>query len=97
VTYGAANIMQPSYTFAVQYKAPATTQLLAIKQQPKSGLKTNSANQGCLLYTPKQAQRLIKLLDDVSILAANAASPAMRLSKADILADLVASILALWR
>lgn len=92
--YGAANLMQPDYTFALQYnRANPLARARQIRQQLKLSLAFESSSQSaCLLYTPQQPQRLVKLMDDLTALADTAAvSPGMRLRKADVLADLVAS------
>jgi hypothetical protein len=90
--------MQPDYTFAIHYnRANILTRASQVKAKLKPDLayeagNTGSRTTGCLIYSPRQPQRLIKLLDDLSWLAVvSASSPAMRLGKADILADLVAS------
>jgi hypothetical protein len=85
--------MQPDYTFALQYKADITARATQIKQRFKTALKYDATKPGCLLYTAKQPQRLLKLADEITTLADAAASVSHEegLSKADVLADVVAS------
>jgi hypothetical protein len=67
-----------------------------IKQKMQPDLASNPNTAGCILYTPKQPQRLLKLVQDLGILATTL-SMAARPRKADILADVLASNLGLVR
>jgi hypothetical protein len=99
MAYGAANIMQPDYTFALEYNAAsmaARAWQVVRRLQPGTTNISSSATAdewrfGYLAYTPKTPLRLAKLAVDLSVLAATALSSAVRLRKADILTDLVAS------
>uniref|UniRef100_A0A383W290 Peptidase C1A papain C-terminal domain-containing protein n=1 Tax=Tetradesmus obliquus TaxID=3088 RepID=A0A383W290_TETOB len=65
IAYGAAYIMQPDYTFAFEVR-----ETLAQVQQRFAQALSFPATPGCLLYFPKQPQRLMKLADDLTTLAA---------------------------
>jgi hypothetical protein len=92
IAYGAAYVMQPDYTFAVQYnKADLKVRGRDIRRKMQSALSNSTSTPVCLLYSPKQPQRLLKLADDLTTYAMASASTTNRLRKADILADLVAS------
>jgi hypothetical protein len=73
--------MQSDYTFALEV-SESTSQV----QQRIVQALSYPARPGCLVYSSKQPERLIKLAHDLSILAAS--SPELALS---FLADLVAS------
>uniref|UniRef100_A0A383W081 Peptidase C1A papain C-terminal domain-containing protein n=1 Tax=Tetradesmus obliquus TaxID=3088 RepID=A0A383W081_TETOB len=71
MAYGSAYIMQPDYTFAVQF---TTANFAARTSQVKQRLKQASfvydpTAPGCVLYNPKQPLRLVKLADDLATLA----------------------------
>jgi hypothetical protein len=87
--------MQPDYTFAVQYNtADILMRARQIRTRLLQGLAAELSSGGswCLTYTPDQPQRLLKLMEALTVLAdVEATSPATRIRKADILADLVAS------
>jgi hypothetical protein len=99
MAYGAANIMQPDYTFALEYNAASmAARALQVNRRLQPGMSNipSTAAAGdwrpeCLAYTPKTPLRLVKLAADLSVVAATALAPAMRLRKADIIADLVTS------
>jgi hypothetical protein len=93
IAYGAAYVMQPVNTFALQYKADMMARAAQIEQRFRTALKYDATKPGCLLYTAKQPQRLLKLADDSTTLADAAASAlhVQGVSKADVLADVVAS------
>uniref|UniRef100_A0A383WFV6 Peptidase C1A papain C-terminal domain-containing protein n=1 Tax=Tetradesmus obliquus TaxID=3088 RepID=A0A383WFV6_TETOB len=91
VAYGSAFIMQPDYTFALQFnKVQMTQRVEDIKQRLKPDLAYDPTAAGCVLYTPRQPQRLLQLVRDLSILSSTL-SMATRPRKAEILADVVAS------
>ncbi|WIA38518.1 hypothetical protein OEZ86_001839 [Tetradesmus obliquus] len=81
VAYGAAYIMQPDYTFALEIKE-STTQV----QQRFTQALTYPAKPGCVQYSPKQPERLLKLADDLTTLALAAQVP---VSLPQVLTDLV--------
>lgn len=94
IAYGAAYIMPPDYTFAMQF-GPASTAAAAaaISTQLKGCFVQDQQNQHCLLYRPKQPTRLVYLADMLGVLALHASisGGASTPSRADILADLVLS------
>jgi hypothetical protein len=56
VAYAAANIMQPDYTFALQFRnADISKRVASIKHLVKAGLAVDVAKQGCLIYTQAKA------------------------------------------
>lgn len=90
VAYGAANIMQPDYTFALQFnKASMTARAADILQLLKPSLAYDLDNPGCVMYSARRFQRLLQFVDDLVTISLT--STTVRLSKADILADIVAS------
>jgi hypothetical protein len=84
VAYGAAYIMQPDYTFALKVSESEPL----IQQRIVQAL-TYPAKPGCLHYSAKQPERLVKLADDLGTLAASASGSPLAL--AQVLADLVTS------
>jgi hypothetical protein len=95
MAYGSAYIMQPDYTFAVQFTmTDFAGRTLQVKQRLKQAtLVYDAGAHGCVLYTPKQPLRLVTLADDLATLAVTS-SIVTSLRRADILAELVASNLA---
>jgi hypothetical protein len=92
IAYGAAYVMQPDYTFALQFHNASTdSRVRMVRQRLKPALALDSTKPDCVLFTPKQAHRLVKLADDLTTLTLVAPGSTMRLSKANILADIVAS------
>jgi hypothetical protein len=86
--------MQPDYTFAIQYnRANTLIRASQIRQRLKQRLAvepSSSSTMPCLTYTPNQLQRLLKLMEDLTVLA-DVSTTSQRVRKADILADLIAS------
>jgi hypothetical protein len=96
MAYGAANIMQPDYTFALQFNKPdLRTRAADIKQLLNQSLTYDPAKPECVIYTPKKPQRLLQLVDDLVIIAVT--NTTMRIGKADILGGVVASNLGYMR
>jgi hypothetical protein len=94
IAYGAAYIMQPDYTFALQFKeANITSSLRRFRRTLKPALVRDPSTPECVLYAPKQPQRLVKLVDDLATISFAFAAPgsALDLKKAEVLADVVAS------
>jgi hypothetical protein len=92
IAYGSAYVMQPDYTFALQFNRSSTTeQATRTRQRLAPDLARDPAQPGCLLYSPKQPQRLVKLTDDLTILATTAPTVALRIRKPDVLADVITS------
>uniref|UniRef100_A0A383WER1 Peptidase C1A papain C-terminal domain-containing protein n=1 Tax=Tetradesmus obliquus TaxID=3088 RepID=A0A383WER1_TETOB len=90
VAYDSAYIMQPDYTFALEFnKANITQRLEDIRQRLKPHLSYDSSAAGCVLHAPRQPQRLLEFVQDLSILSSTL-SMATRPRKADILADVLA-------
>jgi hypothetical protein len=87
--------MQSGYTFAVQFtNADFASHTTQVKQRLKrASLVYDKSSPGCVLYSPKQPLRLVKLADDLATVAVTSTvtTPSTR---ADILAELVASNLA---
>jgi hypothetical protein len=84
--------MQPDYTFALQFNRGSTADRAAsIRQRLVPDLVKDPALSDCMLYSRKQAQRLVKLTDDLTTLAAAAPTATLRLRKSDVVADVVAS------
>jgi hypothetical protein len=100
MAYAAANIMQPDYTFALQYNRAsmsARSSLISRKlktnlsREPPSAEALGWEPERCLVYTSETPTRLLKLADDINTLALAAPAAKLRLRKADIIVDLVAS------
>jgi hypothetical protein len=94
IAYGAAFIMPPDYTFAMQFGlAKMSAAAAAISALMKGRLVKDPQRASCLIYRPKQATRLVKLADDLSVLALDAIinGGARAPTRADITADLVLS------
>jgi hypothetical protein len=85
--------MQPDYTFALQVKQKAE----AIQQNLSLTLSYAAGKPGCLLYRPKQRQYLIKLADDLTMLASSTSSPGHVLTQDHVLADVTTSNLGFVR
>lgn len=85
--------MQPDYTFAVQCtRSSASARTSLIKQRLKQAtLVIDASTPGCVRYSPKYLLRLIKLADDLANLAVSPSNPALRMRKADVLGEVVAS------
>jgi hypothetical protein len=84
IAYGAAYIMQPDYTFALK-----VSETVAQVQQRFAQALSYPARPGCLQYSPKQPERLVKVADDLSTLTALVPGSPMALPQ--VLADLVTS------
>lgn len=72
VAYGAANIMQPDYTFALQFnKASMTTRAADIWQRLTQSvyLGHDQDRPGCVMYTALRFQRLLHFVDDLVTLS----------------------------
>jgi hypothetical protein len=94
IAYGAAYIMPPDYTFAMQFGPDSTAAAAAaISKQLKGCFVQDQQNQRCLLYRPNLPTRLVTLADMLGVLAlhASVSGGASAPSRADILADLVLS------
>jgi hypothetical protein len=87
IAYGAAYVMQPDYTFALQVEQRAA----AIQKSLSTALAYFNAKPGCLLYQPKQRQHLIKLADDLTTLASSKSPPGHVINQPDLLSDIVTS------
>jgi hypothetical protein len=74
--------MQPDYTFALKVE-----ETIPQVQQRFAQVLSYPSKPGCLQYSPKQPQRLVKLADDLSTLTALA--PQLLFSQ--VLAELVTS------
>jgi hypothetical protein len=95
MAYGAANIMQPDYTFALQFnKHDLRIRAAEIKQLLRS-LAYDPARPECVLYTPKKPQWLLQPVDDLVVIAVTTTT--MGIGNADILGDVVASDLGYLR
>jgi hypothetical protein len=84
--------MQPDYTFALQFnKGSAADRAASIRKRLLTGLAMDPARLDCVLFNPKQTQRLVKLTDDLAqgLLFAAAPPGGLRLRKAEILGDVV--------
>ncbi|WIA18237.1 hypothetical protein OEZ85_009706 [Tetradesmus obliquus] len=81
ISYGAAYIMQPDYTYALEVRE-SVEQVRQRFVQALSWLPVP----GCMHYSPKQPERLLKLADDLTTLAL--ASP-VAVALPQVLADLV--------
>jgi hypothetical protein len=81
--------MQPDYTYAVRFtKSSITARTAQIKAQLKQAVLMNDKGApGCVVYTPNQPLRLMKLADDLATLAITASQPTGRLRKADLVAS----------
>jgi hypothetical protein len=76
--------MQPDYTFALK-----VSETVAQVQQRFAQALSYPSKPGCLQYSPKQPERLVKLADDLTTLFASVSgSP---LAHSQMLADLVTS------
>jgi hypothetical protein len=88
LAYGAAYSMQPDFTYALAFTASSAdnnTAALELQLAPRLAADKQT---GCLVFTPAQPQRLIKLVDDLnalSIVYDNAPD------STEILADVVSS------
>ncbi|WIA14333.1 hypothetical protein OEZ85_002863 [Tetradesmus obliquus] len=70
VAYGSAFIMQPDNTFALQFnKVQMTQRVEDIKQRLKPDLAYDPTAAGCVLYTPRQPQRLLQLVQPIACYA----------------------------
>lgn len=84
-----AYIMQPDYTFALQFhQASDAARAAAIKARLKPDLRNDTTKPGCMLLTPKQPLQLVKLVDDLAVLADTSGAA---VSTARIYADIVTS------
>lgn len=88
VAYGSAYIMPPDYTFALRFNKPLNEQVIDITQKLKPALTRDPETPECVVYRPVQPQRLVKLVDELTIL--DAAGRGRGSSKAVVLADVVA-------
>jgi hypothetical protein len=97
--------MQPDYTFALQYsRANMGAKSSIISRKLKPTLSRSSTlveplgwKPECLAYTSEVPTRLLQLDDDLTELALTAPAAQLRLRKADIIVDLVASNLGFMR
>jgi hypothetical protein len=90
MAYGSGYIMQPDYTFALQYQSNSLAErVAAIKQRLQPSLSWDTKRPECLLYEPSIPERLAKLADDLTVLAS--ADSDVKLQLADIMADVVPS------
>jgi hypothetical protein len=100
VAYGSAYIMQPDYTFALQYNKPISERGTEIRQKLKPALTRDTAMPKCVVYRPRQPQRLVKLVADLHILGIaefDEGRSYQFLNEAVILADVVTPNLGLGR
>jgi hypothetical protein len=98
IAYGSAYVMQPGYTYALQFnRGSMADRAASIRQRLAPDLAGDPSQQSCIMYNPKQAQRLVKLTDELTILATSALTVALRLRKQDILADVITSNLGFVR
>lgn len=89
IAYAAAYVMQPDYTFALQFhQASSDARAAGIKARLRPDLRKDSTKPGCILFTPKQPQRLVKLVDDLATLADTSAAA---VSASQIYADIITS------
>ncbi|WIA18232.1 hypothetical protein OEZ85_009701 [Tetradesmus obliquus] len=84
IAYGAAYIMQPDYTFALKVQ-PSVSQV----QKRFAQALSYPAAPGCLPYSPKQPERLLKLAEDLNTLTALA--PRLALALPQALAEVMTS------
>jgi hypothetical protein len=88
--------MQPDYTFALQYQLPTNTdRAAAVKARLPPRMSWDPKARDCVLWEPREPDRLVKLADDLVTLTM--AETGVKLSAPDILADVVASNLGFVR
>lgn len=96
VAYGVACIMQPDYTFALQFgPASAAERSAAASNRLLPSIANDPAHRDCVIYKPQQPQRLAKLADELTTMAVTYTQA--QLGAGDILASIVASNLHLKR
>lgn len=78
--------MQPDYTFALKINET----LPQLRQRLSQRLAYNGTS-NCLLYVPKQAERLLKLADDLTTLAAKTPQFKLENSQEQVVAQLTLS------
>lgn len=84
--------MQPDYTFALQFHlASIADRAAAIRARLKPELRHDTTKPGCILLTPKQPLRLVKLVDDLAALAAALTTPQKPIAPSRLYADVVTS------
>lgn len=98
VAYGAAGIIDRYPAYGLQFQPSRSAMFDAITAMLKQGLSYDKQNTSCLLFTPQQPMRLVKLLDSLfslSLAAYEAGKTAELFKEEVILGDLVAANLGL--
>jgi hypothetical protein len=94
IAYGAANIMPPDNTFALQFGPTSNTAKLSEVKLALSQGPTQTDGADCVWYQPKAPMRLLKLHDLLTTLANTVvAAP----NSAEILGDILAANLGTLR
>jgi hypothetical protein len=88
--------MQPDYTFALDFSKPSLEDRAHdVQRRLVAALSADPSKPGCMLYRPRQAQRLLGFLDDLGTLVEASMNNFGRRQAAElttsVLADVVAS------
>lgn len=94
IAYGAAGIVDRYPAYGLEFQpADRSVTISAVTAMLKQGLRYEEQDSSCVLFTPQQPMRLVKLIDDLyrlSLAAFEASSMTYVLDEAVILGDIVA-------
>jgi hypothetical protein len=91
IAYGSALVMQPDIAYALEfYNASIEAHAAYTSQRVVPNLSVDSSKPDCLLYKPQQPQRLIKLVEDLNIIVAQAENRRRQIDESNrVLVDVV--------